>query len=121
MPGLAAPDFRLERLEGGAVSLAELRAQGPVLLAFFKISCPVCQMTLPFLERIHAPRRTAANLTAFRRTTPPTPASSRRSSASAFPLLLDSEDDGFPASNAYGISSVPDHVSWWSADGLIGA
>jgi len=53
-PGSRAPDFRLELLGGGVTTLAELLAGGPVLLAFFKIGCPVCQMTFPFLERIHA-------------------------------------------------------------------
>ena len=51
--GARAPEFRLARLDGGETSLHDLIANGPVLLAFFKISCPVCQMTFPFLERIH--------------------------------------------------------------------
>ena len=33
--------------------LQDLIANGPVLLAFFKITCPVCQLTFPFLERLH--------------------------------------------------------------------
>ena len=52
--GVRAPDFRLERLDGGEVSLADLTAKGPVVLAFFKITCPVCQLTLPFLDRIQS-------------------------------------------------------------------
>ena len=52
--GTRAPDFRLARLEGGEASLAELAAGGRVLLVFFKITCPVCQLTMPFLERLHA-------------------------------------------------------------------
>ena len=52
--GVPAPDFRLARLDGGETSLAEIAVRGPALLVFFKISCPVCQMTLPFLGRIHA-------------------------------------------------------------------
>ena len=30
-----------------------LAEKGPVVAAFFKISCPVCQFTFPFLERLH--------------------------------------------------------------------
>jgi peroxiredoxin len=52
--GTRAPDFQLSRLEGGEASFAELAAGGPVLLAFFKVTCPVCQLTMPFLERLHA-------------------------------------------------------------------
>ena len=53
-PGTRAPDFRLSRLEGGEASFAELAAGGRVLLVFFKVTCPVCQLTMPFLERLHA-------------------------------------------------------------------
>ena len=51
--GQRAPDFQLQSLENGGRTLHELLGKGPVLLAFFKSTCPVCQMTLPFLERIH--------------------------------------------------------------------
>jgi peroxiredoxin len=51
--GARAPEFRLPRADGGEIGLAEITVQGPALLAFFKISCPVCQLTFPFLERIH--------------------------------------------------------------------
>jgi peroxiredoxin len=42
--GVKAPEFGLEQLRawGG----------GPLVLAFFKVSCPVCQMSFPFLDRI---------------------------------------------------------------------
>jgi peroxiredoxin len=43
--GNFAPDFDLDgwRLHGAL-------QRGPVLLVFFKISCPTCQFTLPFLQ-----------------------------------------------------------------------
>jgi hypothetical protein len=41
-------------LDGGETTLRDLISNGPALLAFFKVSCPVCQMTLPFLDRIEA-------------------------------------------------------------------
>ncbi len=103
--GSRAPDFRLKRLSGGEASLQELIANGPVLLAFFKITCPVCQLTFPFLERIatpgtlpiygisqHGPEDTREFTTEFGVT---------------FPVLLDEEDAGFPVSDAFGISNVP--------------
>jgi peroxiredoxin len=104
-PGTLAPEFRLDRLNGGSTTFAEILAGGPALLAFFKISCPVCQMTFPFLERIYAAgavrvfgisQNDAADTREF-----------NQEFGVTFPTLLDSEDNGFPASNDYGISSVP--------------
>jgi peroxiredoxin len=103
--GARAPEFRLARLDSGDVSLAEIAADGPALLAFFKVSCPVCQLTFPFLERVHQAGalpvygisqnnvRDTRTFAARYRTT--------------LPMLLDDEKSGFPVSNAYGISSVP--------------
>ena len=51
--GSSAPEIRLPTLDGGNFSLSEARKQGPVALAFFKVSCPVCQMAFPFFERLH--------------------------------------------------------------------
>ena len=51
--GQTAPDFRLKALDGKDYLLSALLERGPVVAAFFKISCPVCQFTFPFLERIH--------------------------------------------------------------------
>lgn len=42
--GVKAPAFGLAQVAGGA----------PVVLVFFKASCPTCQMSLPFLDRIAA-------------------------------------------------------------------
>ena len=103
--GAHAPSFRLDLLGGGASDLQEILARGPALLAFFKASCPVCQLTFPFLERIHAAgglpvygvsQNDAKDTRAF-----------NREFGITFPTLLDAEKQGFPASNAYGISSVP--------------
>jgi peroxiredoxin len=104
-PGSRAPDFQLARLDGGETSLAEIAANGPALLVFFKISCPVCQMTLPFLERIH----TAGTLPIYgiSQNDPQDTREFMQEFGVTFPMLLDSEDADFPASNAYNISSVP--------------
>jgi peroxiredoxin len=97
--GAAVPDLRLALLGGGEVSLRE---EGPVLLAFFKISCPVCQLTLPYLNRIHPGRKVLGVSQNTDRDT--------RDFAEhfklAYPILLDPERR-FPASNAFGITHVP--------------
>jgi peroxiredoxin len=50
--GEKAPQIELEGMGGTRFSLADSLARGPLLLAFFKVSCPTCQYTFPFLERI---------------------------------------------------------------------
>ncbi len=103
--GARAPGFRLPRIGGGEISLGEITAQGPALLAFFKISCPVCQLTFPFLERVHQ----AGALAVYgisQNDAEDTRAFADRYQNS-FPMLLDSEKTGYAVSNAYGISSVP--------------
>ncbi|HVB35927.1 MAG TPA: TlpA disulfide reductase family protein [Candidatus Acidoferrales bacterium] len=51
--GNAAPVFALAGVDGEKHSLADALKKGPVLAAFFKVSCPVCQFTFPFLERMY--------------------------------------------------------------------
>jgi peroxiredoxin len=104
-PGTHAPEFRLEFVSGGHSTLAEILAGGPVLLAFFKISCPVCQMTFPFLERIYATGR--LHIVGISQNDALDTREFNEEFGVTFPTLLDSEDAGFPASNDYGISSVP--------------
>jgi peroxiredoxin len=104
-PGRLAPGFRLERLGGGSTTLKEILAGGPALLAFFKISCPVCQMTFPFLERIHAAG--AVRIFGISQNDAADTREFNEEFGVTFPTLLDSEDNAFPASNEYGISSVP--------------
>ena len=105
--GTRAPDFRISRIEGGEVSLADLVAHGPAVLAFFKITCPVCQMTFPFLERIHAAAKDALPIYGVSQNGARDTRDFARQFGVTFPMLLDREDDGFPVSNAFGISSVP--------------
>ena len=51
--GTQAPTFMLGGVNGQGYSLADALKKGPVLAAFFKISCPVCQFTFPFLQRLY--------------------------------------------------------------------
>ena len=103
--GSRAPAFRLARLDGGEAALADLIANAPVLLVFFKITCPVCQLTLPFLDRLQTPG--ALSIYGISQNDPEDTRDFMRRFGVSFPMLLDREEDGFPASNAFGISSVP--------------
>ena len=128
--GHRAPDFKLARLENGAVQgtadLGKLLPGGPVLLAFFKSTCPVCQMTLPFLERIHR-GRAPGSLEIYGVSQDDAGATQEFAGefGISFPMLLDTEESGYPASNAYGISHVPslflverDGTIAWSLEGF---
>ncbi len=103
--GARAPEFRLALLGGREISLQEILKGGPAALAFFKISCPVCQFTLPYLQRIHSPGKLAVY--GVSQNSAAETARFNREFGVTFPTLLDSEDGGFPASNAFGISTVP--------------
>ena len=103
--GAHAPGFHLPRLEGGETSLAEIRAAGPALLAFFKISCPVCQLAFPFFERLHKPG-TLPIYGISQNNARDTREFAKRYGVT-FPMLLDLESTGFPVSNAYGLTNVP--------------
>ena len=104
-PGSRAPEFRLARLEGGESTLAELTARGRVLLVFFKVTCPVCQLTLPFLERLHSSG--ALTVCGISQNAATGTREFNSQFGVTFATLLDTEDEDFPASNAYGISTVP--------------
>ncbi|HLH40606.1 MAG TPA: TlpA disulfide reductase family protein [Bryobacteraceae bacterium] len=102
--GSVAPEFTLDRMGGGRQSLKEILKRGPVLLAFYKISCPVCQLTLPFLDRIAAG---SLPVIAISQDDENGTAKFQERFKVALPTLLDRERDHYPASNAFGISHVP--------------
>ena len=77
----------------------------PVLLVFFKITCPVCQFAFPFFERLHAAG--TLQLYGISQNDAGDTSEFNREFGVTFPTLLDSEEAGFPVSSAYGISSVP--------------
>lgn len=106
--GQRAPDFRLAGLDGEERTLAEWLKTGPVFLAFFKVSCPTCQYTLPFLDRVY---RGLGNGATRMFAVSQDDAEATREFNQEFhitmPALLDSARNGYPASNAYGLSHVP--------------
>jgi len=50
--GEKAPDFCLKVCPEGDLSTNSLK--GHRLLVFYKVSCPTCQLTLPFIERLYS-------------------------------------------------------------------
>ena len=103
--GDKAPDFVLPQLLGDDVVLAEIARTGPVLIAFFKGSCPVCQYTFPFLERLTAAE--GLKVIGISQDDRKATEAFRSDYALSFPLALDSARPKYPVSNAYKISHVP--------------
>src|SRR5260370_42618054 len=104
--GNSAPGFSLKGLEGKEYSLSSLLERGPVVLAFFKISCPVCQFTFPFLQRLF--ERYGGDGVSFLGISQDDARSTKEFNQEYginFPTLID--EHGYPASNAYGLTNVP--------------
>lgn len=104
-PGGHAPSFQLSTLNGASLALKDVLAKGPALLAFFKVGCPVCQLTFPFLERV-AGNDAMQIIGISQDDTKATQEFNQRFGVS-FPTLLDESKKGYPVSNEFGISSVP--------------
>ena len=104
--GAAAPEFRLASTDGKTLAFPPALGKGPLLLAFFKVSCPTCQYTFPFLERLHQQLRgqdgqiwgvaqdSVQHTTQFAKTFGVT-----------FPILID--DPPYKVSRKYGLVHVP--------------
>jgi len=125
---MAAPQASLPAMDGSSFSLLKALSGGPLVLAFFKISCPVCQFTLPYLERIYQAHRGKVNIVAVSQNTRNDTAFFTREFGITFPVLLD-DTSSYPVSNAYGLTHVPtlflispagkielDTVGWSRAD-----
>jgi peroxiredoxin len=104
--GHVAPGFTLKSIDGKEFSLAKLLEKGPVVAAFFKVSCPVCQFTFPYLQRL-AERYSGDSTTVVGISQDDARGTKEfnREYGVTFPTLMD--DAGYPVSNAYGLSMVP--------------
>jgi peroxiredoxin len=116
--GTSAPDFELQTMDGAQFSLRDALANGPVVAAFFKISCPVCQYTFPFLERIYkAHGGKKVTIVGVSQNEKKDTAAFVKEYGVTFPILLD-DTKTYPVSNAYGLTNVPS-IFWIGQDGEI--
>ena len=106
LAGHPAPTFTLPGLHGLPLALADALKKGPVIAAFFKISCPVCQFTFPFLERLHgAYGGKGVSFWAISQDSARDTKEFCLEYGITFPALTDG--DGYPVSNEYGLTTVP--------------
>jgi peroxiredoxin len=116
--GTSAPDFKLQTMDGSQFSLSDALKRGPVVAAFFKISCPVCQYAFPFLERIykgHGGKK--VTIVGVSQNSKKDTAAFIKEYGVTFPVLLD-DTNTYPVSNAYGLTNVPT-IFWIGQDGEI--
>lgn len=116
--GQAAPDFHLTSLDGKLFSLKDALNRGPVVLVFFKVSCPTCQYALPFYERLFKGNKNQhVTLAGISQNNAKETAAFGKQFGVTFPLLLE-DTHSYPVSNAYGLTHVPT-VVWIATDGEI--
>ena len=106
--GKLAPDFTLATTEGTTVNLHELLQRGPVVVAFFKISCPVCQYAFPLYERLaKAHKKSGATFLGISQNSPSDTKAFARQYGVTFPIAIDDEANRYVVSNVYGLTNVP--------------
>jgi peroxiredoxin len=107
-PGIRAPEVSLTFLDGSKFALKDALTRGPVVAAFFKVSCPVCQFAFPYLERIFKAYASSGKftLTGVSQDAASDTKAFNREFGITFPTLLDDKGK-YPASNAYGLTNVP--------------
>lgn len=116
--GTKAPEFSLKALDGKRFVLSDELSSGPVVLAFFKVSCPTCQYTFPFLDRLHRIYGSKnVKLVGISQNDAKDTAAFAKQFGVTFPILLD-DTESYPVSNAYGLTNVPT-IFWVAQDGEI--
>ena len=104
--GNHAPDFSLKSLDGATHPLNSELKRGSVVLAFFKISCPVCQFTFPYLQRLYERYRgDGVIFLGVSQDDAKDTEQFNKEFGVTFTTLLDGP--GYSASHAYGLTSVP--------------
>ncbi|MBI3893366.1 MAG: TlpA family protein disulfide reductase, partial [Candidatus Wallbacteria bacterium] len=79
---------------------------GPVLLAFFKVGCPTCQLVFPYIEKLHrALGEAGLTVLGVSQDDAEATVAFATEKGCTFRMLLDGE--GYPASKAYGVAHVP--------------
>lgn len=102
--GTKAPPLSLKTAAGESFSVVDcLRSSPLVILAFFKTTCPVCQTTFPFLQRLQS-RFPETQIWGISQDDAEDTAAFAHQYKISFPLLL---DETLEWTVKYGLVSVP--------------
>ena len=105
-----APTFALEDTDGRTINLADLLANGPVVLTFYRgVWCPYCNMELQALEEARSDiEARGARLVAISMQTAANSRKSIRQNQLGFPILIDPHG---AVADAYGLRfALPDYL-----------
>jgi peroxiredoxin len=117
--GTLAPDFSLTTTDGKSFNLKDALARGPVVAFFFKISCPVCQYTAPFVQRIfQAARNSNVTIVGISQDNVRDTRIFLEEFGGTYPVLIDDIKTSYQVSSAYGLTNVPT-LFWIGQDGEI--
>ena len=117
-----APDAPFARQDGTRARTADLLADAsglPLLLAFFKTSCPTCRLAWPYLQRLHAAYggKAVHVVGVSQNTVKESREFFEEFGKATFTLVLDPEPR-FEASNAFQVEAVP-HLVLMSPAGIL--
>jgi peroxiredoxin len=116
-----APEVSFQTPDGGDVTTSQLVAGSnglPVLLVFFKTSCPTCKLSWPYLQKLHAAYggKSVRVVGVAQDPAEAARAFSAEFGGATFELVVDAPP--YPASNAFHVESVP-HLSLLSPVGAL--
>jgi len=102
-----APDFTLQKLGGGTISLSEFRGKKPVVVDFWASWCPNCRRDMPNLNRFYEKYKDGVEVIGVNlQERESTVADFIKSRGINFPIAL---DPSVQASNAFGIQYTNTH------------
>jgi len=106
--GAQAPDFTLNGIDGREYSLATALEQGPLLAVFIQTACPVCDLTMPYLNRLaEAYDAEGWQLWVISQDDQQASQHYAQRFQPNFPLLVDDPSDGWAVSCAYDPPATP--------------
>jgi peroxiredoxin len=106
--GAQAPDFTLTGIDDRRYSLSAALEQGPLLAVFIKTTCPVCDLAMPYLNRLtEAYRDQGWQLWVISQDDQQTSQRYAQSFGTTFPLVVDDPADGWAVSCAYDPPATP--------------
>ncbi len=116
--GTRVPQIDLLFPDASPFRLHDALQRGALALVFFKVSCPVCQMALPWLARMQRDfGGRHAQLIGVSQDDPSATATFLQRYEVDFPVVLDPAPQ-YSASNGFGLTHVPS-VFWIGANGMI--
>lgn len=104
----SAPDFSLDKLSGGKISLADYKGKKPVVLDFWATWCPNCQRDIPHLNSFYQTYKDKVEVIGIDLQEDPVAAQQFVTSRGvSYPIALDPNSE---ASQAYGVRYTNMHV-----------